>query len=46
VGGAITGMLAEQTVEGVDEISWARLLRARSHAESSDKKKTQKRSNY
>ena len=46
VGGAITGMLAKQTVEGVDEISWARLLRARSHAESSDKKKTQKRSNY
>ena len=46
VGGAIASMLAEQTVQGIDEISWACLLRARSHAESSDEKKTQKRSNY
>jgi len=39
-------MLAEQTVQSIDEISWARLLRARSHAEGSDKNKTQKGSNY
>jgi hypothetical protein len=45
VGGAITGMLAEQTVQRIDEISWTRLLRARSHAESSNKNNTEKRSN-
>jgi hypothetical protein len=38
VGGTIARMLAEQTVQCIDEINWARLLCARGNGERSNKR--------